>query len=342
MVIPLFVGREKSIVALDLAMKADKRILLVAQKQADVDDPKADDLYRVGTVATILQLLKLPDGTVKVLVEGVDRASIEKLVEGEFFSAEVTALPDVERYEEREMDVLTRSVITQFEQYVKLNKKVPPEILTSLAGIEQAGRLADTVAAHMSLKLSEKQRVLEIPDVRKRLEHMLAVIEGEMDVLQIEKRIRGRVKQQMEKSQREYYLNEQMKAIQKELGELDDAPNEIGELEKRIKAAGMPKEAREKANSELAKLKLMSPMSAEATVVRNYIDWLVKSPWKKRSKVHLEITAAEKVLEADHYGLEKVKERIVEYLAVQQRVKNLRGPILCLVGPPGVGKTSLG
>jgi ATP-dependent Lon protease len=342
MVIPLFVGREKSIVALDLAMKADKRILLVAQKQADVDDPTPADLYRVGTVATILQLLKLPDGTVKVLVEGVDRASIDKLVEGEFFSAEVSVFPDIERYEEREMDVLTRSVITQFEQYVKLNKKVPPEILTSLAGIEQAGRLADTVAAHMSLKLSEKQKVLEIPDVRKRLEHMLAVIEGEMDVLQIEKRIRGRVKQQMEKSQREYYLNEQMKAIQKELGELDDAPNEIGELEKRIKAAGMPKEAREKANSELAKLKLMSPMSAEATVVRNYIDWLVKSPWKKRSKVHLDITAAEKVLEADHYGLEKVKERIVEYLAVQQRVKNLRGPILCLVGPPGVGKTSLG
>jgi ATP-dependent Lon protease len=342
MVIPLFVGREKSIVALDLAMKADKRILLVAQKQADVDDPKGEDLYRVGTVATILQLLKLPDGTVKVLVEGVDRATIEKLIEGEFFSAEVTAMPDLERYEEREMDVLTRSVITQFEQYVKLNKKVPPEILTSLAGIEQAGRLADTVAAHMSLKLSEKQKVLEIPDVRKRLEHMLAVIEGEMDVLQIEKRIRGRVKQQMEKSQREYYLNEQMKAIQKELGDLDDAPNEIGELEKRIKAAGMPKEAREKANSELAKLKLMSPMSAEATVVRNYVDWLVKSPWKKRSKVHLDISAAEKVLEADHYGLEKVKERIVEYLAVQQRVKNLRGPILCLVGPPGVGKTSLG
>ncbi len=342
MVIPLFVGREKSIVALDLAMKSDKRILLVAQKQADVDDPKPEDLYRVGTVATILQLLKLPDGTVKVLVEGVERATIDKLSEGEFFAAEVTALPDVERYEEREMDVLTRSIITQFEQYVKLNKKVPPEILTSLAGIEQAGRLADTVAAHMSLKLSEKQKVLEIPDVRKRLEHMLAVIEGEMDVLQIEKRIRGRVKQQMEKSQREYYLNEQMKAIQKELGELDEAPNEIGELEKRIKAAGMPKEARDKAQSELAKLKLMSPMSAEATVVRNYIDWLVKSPWKKRSKVHLDIGAAEKVLEADHYGLEKVKERIVEYLAVQQRVKNLRGPILCLVGPPGVGKTSLG
>ncbi len=342
MVIPLFVGREKSIIALDVAMRSDKRILLAAQKQADVDDPKGSDLYLVGTVATILQLLKLPDGTVKVLVEGVDRATIDSLEEGEFFSAKVTLMPDIERYEEREMDVLTRSVITQFEQYVKLNKKVPPEILTSLAGIEQAGRLADTVAAHMSLKLSEKQKVLEIADVRKRLEHMLAVIEGEMDVLQIEKRIRGRVKQQMEKSQREYYLNEQMKAIQKELGDLDEAPNEIGELERRIKSAGMPKEARDKANSELSKLKLMSPMSAEATVVRNYIDWLVKSPWKKRSKVHLDIAAAEKVLEADHYGLEKVKERIVEYLAVQQRVKNLRGPILCLVGPPGVGKTSLG
>jgi ATP-dependent Lon protease len=342
MVIPLFVGREKSIVALDVAMRSDKRILLVAQKQAEVDDPKASDLYAVGTVATILQLLKLPDGTVKVLVEGVDRAHIDSVDQGEYFLAKVTTLPDVERYEEREMDVLTRSVVSQFEQYVKLNKKVPPEILTSLAGIEQAGRLADTVAAHMSLKLSEKQRVLEIPDVRKRLEHMLAVIEGEMDVLQIEKRIRGRVKQQMEKSQREYYLNEQMKAIQKELGDLDEAPNEIAELEKRIKAAGMPKEARDKAQSELAKLKLMSPMSAEATVVRNYIDWLVKSPWKKRSKVHLEIAAAEKVLEADHFGLDKVKERIVEYLAVQQRVKNLRGPILCLVGPPGVGKTSLG
>ncbi len=342
MVIPLFVGREKSIIALDLAMKADKRILLVAQKQADVDDPKGSDLHAVGTVATILQLLKLPDGTVKVLVEGVERAAVERLIEGEHFEAVVTPMPDLERYDEREMDVLTRSVVTQFEQYVKLNKKVPPEILTSLAGIEQPGRLADTVAAHMSLKLPEKQKVLEIADVRQRLEHMLAVIEGEMDVLQIEKRIRGRVKQQMEKSQREYYLNEQMKAIQKELGDLDEAPNEIGELEKRIKAAGMPKEARDKANSELAKLKLMSPMSAEATVVRNYVDWLVKAPWKKRTKVHLDIAEAEKVLEADHYGLEKVKERIIEYLAVQQRVKNLRGPILCLVGPPGVGKTSLG
>jgi ATP-dependent Lon protease len=342
MVIPLFVGREKSILALDLAMKSDKRIVLIAQKQADVDDPKADDLYRIGTVATILQLLKLPDGTVKVLVEGVERTRIDKLYAGEMFAAEITALPDVEQYDEREMDVLTRSVISQFEQYVKLNKKVPPEILTSRAGIEQPGRLADTVAAHMSLKLGEKQKVLEIQDVRKRLEHLLAVIEGEMDVLQIEKRIRGRVKQQMEKSQREYYLNEQMKAIQKELGEMEDSPNELAELEQKIAKAGMSKEARDKATAELNKLKLMSPMSAEATVVRNYVDWLVKVPWKKRTKVHKDIARAEKVLDEDHYGLEKVKERIVEYLAVQQRVNTLKGPILCLVGPPGVGKTSLG
>ncbi len=342
MVIPLFVGRQKSIIALDEAMRGDKHIVLVAQKQADVDEPKVDDLYRVGTVATILQLLKLPDGTVKVLVEGVSRSRIDRILAGEFFAAEITSLPDVEKYDEREMDVLTRSVISQFEQYVKLNKKVPPEILTSLAGIEQPGRLADTVAAHLSLKLGEKQKVLEIQDVHKRLEHLLGVIEGEMDVLQIEKRIRGRVKQQMEKSQREYYLNEQMKAIQKELGEMDEAPNEIAELEKKIAAAGMPKEAREKATGELNKLKLMSPMSAEATVVRNYVDWLVKVPWKKKTKVHKDIANAEKVLDEDHYGLEKVKERIVEYLAVQQRVNTLRGPILCLVGPPGVGKTSLG
>jgi ATP-dependent Lon protease len=342
MVIPLFVGREKSILALDLAMKADKRIVLIAQKQADVDDPKADDLYRIGTVATILQLLKLPDGTVKVLVEGVERARIDRLVSGELFAADITSLPDVEQYDEREMDVLSRSVISQFEQYVKLNKKVPPEILTSLAGIEQPGRLGDTVAAHMSLKLAEKQKVLEIQDVRKRLEHLLAVIEGEMDVLQIEKRIRGRVKQQMEKSQREYYLNEQMKAIQKELGEMEDSPNEIAELEQKIAKAGMSKEARDKATAELNKLKLMSPMSAEATVVRNYVDWLVKVPWKKRTKVLKDLARAEKVLNEDHYGLEKVKERIVEYLAVQQRVNTLKGPILCLVGPPGVGKTSLG
>ena len=342
MVIPLFVGREKSIQALDVAMRADKRIMLVAQKQADVDDPKADDLYRIGTVATILQLLKLPDGTVKVLVEGVDRARIERVNAGEYYSADVVLMPDVEAYDEREMDVLGRSVISQFEQYVKLNKKVPPEVLTALAGIEHAGRLADTVAAHMSLKLPEKQKVLEILDIRKRLEHILVAIEGEMDVLQIEKRIRGRVKAQMEKSQREYYLNEQMKAIQKELGEMDEGGNEITELEQKIQKAGMPKEAREKATGELNKLKMMSPMSAEATVVRNYIDWLVKVPWKKRTKIIKDIARAEKVLDEDHFGLEKVKERIVEYLAVQQRVDKLKGPILCLVGPPGVGKTSLG
>jgi len=342
MVIPLFVGREKSILALDQAMRSGKQILLVAQKQADVDDPTAQDLYRLGTVATILQLLKLPDGTVKVLVEGAERAKIEKLTTGQYFSADITPFKDIENYDEREMDVLARSVTSQFEQYVKLNRKVPPEVLTALAGIEQPGRLADNVAAHMSLKLDAKQKVLEIQDVRKRLEHILALIEGEMDVLQIEKRIRGRVKQQMEKSQREYYLNEQMKAIQKELGEIEDAPNELAELEQRIAKAGMPKEARDKAMSELNKLKLMSPMSAEATVVRNYVDWLVKAPWKKKTKVHNDINLAEKVLDEDHYGLEKVKERIVEYLAVQQRVKTLKGPILCLVGPPGVGKTSLG
>jgi ATP-dependent Lon protease len=342
MVIPLFVGREKSILALDQAMRAGKQILLVAQKQADVDDPGPQDLYRLGTVATILQLLKLPDGTVKVLVEGVERAKLEKLITTQYFSAEISSLKDLEQYDDREMDVLSRSVISQFEQYVKLNRKVPPEILTSLAGIEQPGRLADTVAAHMSLKLDAKQKVLEIQDVRKRLEHILALIEGEMDVLQIEKRIRGRVKQQMEKSQREYYLNEQMKAIQKELGEIEDAPNELAELEQRIQKAGMPKEARDKATAELNKLKLMSPMSAEATVVRNYVDWLVKVPWKKKTKVDHDIAKAEKVLDEDHYGLDKVKERIVEYLAVQQRVKVLKGPILCLVGPPGVGKTSLG
>jgi ATP-dependent Lon protease len=342
MVIPLFVGRERSIVALEQAMKVDKQILLLAQKQADVDDPGPKDLYDVGTIATILQLLKLPDGTVKVLVEGVERAKVEQLVAGEFFAAKTATLGEGEAYDEREMDVLVRSVVSQFEQYVKLNRKVPPEILTSLAGIEQPGRLADTVAAHMSLKLDAKQKILEIQDVRRRLEHILALIEGEMDVLQIEKRIRGRVKQQMEKSQREYYLNEQMKAIQKELGEMDDAPNEIAELEKKVARAGMTKEAREKANSELAKLKLMSPMSAEATVVRNFVDWLVKVPWRKRTKVKHDLAGAERVLNEDHYGLDKVKERIVEYLAVQQRVQKLKGPILCLVGPPGVGKTSLG
>ena len=342
MIIPLCVGREKSIHALDVAMKADKRIMLIAQKQPDVDDPKADDLYRIGTVASILQLLKLPDGTVKVLVEGVDRARIEAMHTGEHYTSDVTTEPDADTYDEKELDVLARSVISQFEQYVKLNKKVPTEVLTALAGIEQPGRLADTVAAHMALKLAEKQKVLEILEVRKRLEHILVAIEGEMDVLQIEKRIRGRVKAQMEKSQREYYLNEQMKAIQKELGEMEDGGNEITDLEQKIAKAGMTKEARDKATAELNKLKMMSPMSAEATVVRNYIDWLVRVPWKKRSRVHKDIAHAQKVLDEDHFGLDKVKERIVEYLAVLQRVDKIKGQILCLVGPPGVGKTSLG
>ncbi len=342
MVIPLFVGREKSIVALDKAMNIGKRILLVAQKTADLDDPQPSDLYEVGTLATILQLLKLPDGTVKVLVEGGERALIDRINVEDHFSAEITLLNEDDRHDEREIDVLVRSIISQFEAYVKLNKKVPPEVLTSLSGIDEPGRLADTVAAHMALKLSEKQRILEIQDVKSRLEQVLGIIEGEIDVLQIEKRIRGRVKNQMEKSQREYYLNEQMKAIQKELGEMDDVPNELADLEARIEKAGMTVEAKEKAVSELNKLKLMSPMSAEATVVRNYIDWLLKAPWKKRSKVFKSLKKAEAVLEADHYGLEKVKERILEYLAVQQRVRRLKGPILCLVGPPGVGKTSLG
>ncbi len=342
MVIPLFVGRERSVVALDRAMASGKEILLVAQQQADVDDPGPEDLYDVGTIATILQLLKLPDGTVKVLVEGNQRAGIIDLEVDECFTAIPEYLAEDNQYDEREMDVLVRSVVSRFEQYVKLNKKIPPEILTSLSGIDQPGRLADTVAAHMALKLSEKQGVLEISEVRQRLEHVLGLIDGEIDVLQIEKRIRGRVKQQMEKSQREYYLNEQMKAIQKELGEMEDAPNELAELEQKIETVGMSKDAKEKATSELNKLKLMSPMSAEATVVRNYIDWLVRAPWKKRTKVLRELSKAEQILEEDHYGLDKVKERIVEYLAVQQRVKKLKGPILCLVGPPGVGKTSLG
>ena len=342
MVIPLFVGRQKSIVALDKAMNAGKRILLVAQKAADLDDPQPSDLYEVGTLATILQLLKLPDGTVKVLVEGGERALVDRINVEDHFSAEITLLNEDDSNDEREIDVLVRSIISQFEAYVKLNKKVPPEVLTSLSGIDEPGRLADTVAAHMALKLSEKQRILEIQEVRSRLEQVLGIIEGEIDVLQIEKRIRGRVKNQMEKSQREYYLNEQMKAIQKELGEMDDVPNELADLENKIEKAGMTKEGKEKAVSELNKLKLMSPMSAEATVVRNYIDWLLKAPWKKRSKVFKSLKKAEDVLEADHYGLEKVKERILEYLAVQQRVKKLKGPILCLVGPPGVGKTSLG
>jgi ATP-dependent Lon protease len=342
MVLPLFVGRERSVAALDEAMAGNREILLVAQTQADIDEPTAKDIYDIGTLATILQLVKLPDGTVKVLVEGIKRARLRDLQVASSFSAEPEDLAEGEEQEAREMEVLTRSVMSRFEQYIKLNKKIPPEILTSLSGIDSPSRLADMVASQMTLKLAEKQRVLEIAEVRPRLEHVLALIDGEIDMLRIEKRIRGRVKQQMEKSQREYYLNEQMKAIQKELGEMEDAPNELAELEQKIKAAGMPKDAKEKATSELNKLKLMSPMSAEATVVRNYIDWLVKVPWKKRTKVHQNLSDAEKVLEEDHYGLEKVKERILEYLAVQQRVKELKGPILCLVGPPGVGKTSLG
>jgi len=342
MVIPLFVGREKSIQALEYAMDHGKQILLVAQKSAEIDDPSEGDMFRVGVVATVLQLLKLPDGTVKVLVEGGERARMVSLVEKEFYTARISTLSDDTQYDEREVDVLMRSVMSQFDQYVKLNKKIPPEILTSLSGIESPGRLADTIAAHMALKIEEKQKILEIADVRQRLEHVMALIEGEIDIMQIEKRIRGRVKQQMEKSQREYYLNEQMKAIQKELGELEDVPNEVEDLENKIEKAGMPAEVKEKATTELNKLKLMSPMSAEATVVRNYIDWLVSVPWKKKTRVRHDLKRADNILEQDHYGLEKVKERIVEYLAVQQRVKKLKGPILCLVGPPGVGKTSLG
>jgi ATP-dependent Lon protease len=343
MVIPLFVGREKSIQALDAAMQDNKQILLVAQKSADIDDPNIDDVHEIGTLATILQLLKLPDGTIKVLVEGSQRAYVRDMKEsGEFFVAGYTLLDDVLDSGDQELEILSRSTLNAFDQYVKLNKKVPSEILTSLAGIDDPSRLSDTIAAHMSLKLDEKQKILEIASVNDRLEYIMKLIDGEIDMLQIEKRIRGRVKQQMEKSQREYYLNEQMKAIQKELGEMEDAPNEVEELEQKIEKSGMSKEARKKADAELNKLKMMSPMSAEATVVRNYIDWLVDCPWKKKSKIRQDLAHAEKVLNEDHYGLDKVKERILEYLAVQQRVKKLKGPILCLVGPPGVGKTSLG
>ncbi len=343
MVIPLFVGREKSILALEAAMADNKKILLLAQKNAEVDDPGQEDLYQIGTMSTILQMLKLPDGTIKVLVEGGDRVLVDSLLEtNEYYSAAIKMLEKSSLVDDREAEVLLRSVLNLFDQYVKLNKKVPPEILTSLSGIDDPSRLADTIAAHMSLKLDEKQEILEIQDPRERIEHIMSKIEGEIDLMQIEKRIRGRVKQQMEKSQREYYLNEQMKAIQKELGDMDDAPNEVEDLQKKIEESGMPKEAREKADSELNKLKMMSPMSAEATVVRNYIDWLVSVPWKKKSKIRRDLAQAEKVLEEDHYGLEKVKERILEYLAVQQRVRKLKGPILCLVGPPGVGKTSIG
>jgi len=342
MVIPLFVGREKSIKALEAAMEEDKQILLVAQKSAGQDDPEIEDIYRIGTVSSILQLLKLPDGTVKVLVEGQERAKVAQFLGGEvYFTAEVEPLV-AEDLDDRETEVLMRSVLAQFDQYVKLNKKIPPEILTSMAGIDEPGRLADTIAAHMSLKIDEKQKVLEVEGIRERFEQLMSIMEGEIDLLEVEKRIRGRVKRQMEKSQREYYLNEQMKAIQKELGDMDEAPNEVEELAQKIEKAGMLKEAKDKAISELNKLKMMSPMSAEATVVRNYIDWMVSVPWKKRTKIKHDLSAASEVLEADHYGLEKVKERILEYLAVQQRVKQLKGSVLCLVGPPGVGKTSLG
>ncbi len=342
MVIPLFVGRRKSIRALEQAMEINKQIMLVAQKSASDDDPSPEHIHRIGTLATILQLLKLPDGTVKVLVEGERRAVIrEYTATEEYFQAEVSQM-EVPAIDPKEGEALMRSVLSEFDQYVKLNMKIPPEILTSLSGVDDPGRLADTVAAHLSLKIDDKQKILEIQDTRERLERILSVLEGEIDLLQVEKRIRGRVKRQMEKSQREYYLNEQMKAIQKELGEMEEGPNETEELEKRIKAAGMPKEAREKALAELKKLKMMSPMSAEATVVRNYIDWLLNVPWKKRSKVQKDLRKAEEILEHDHYGLEKVKERILEYLAVQQRVNKMKGSILCLVGPPGVGKTSLG
>ncbi|GAP76945.1 endopeptidase La [Pseudoalteromonas sp. CO325X] len=342
MVIPLFVGREKSIRCLEAAMDTDKQIFLVAQKDASVDDPQTDEIYTVGTVASVLQLLKLPDGTVKVLVEGTQRAAITHYTqEEEYFAAEVEYIPSTD-IDEREQDIFIRSAISQFEGYVKLNKKIPPEVLTSVSGIDEPARLADTMAAHMPIKVPEKQKVLEISDVTERLEYLMAMMEGEIDLLQVEKKIRARVKKQMEKSQREYYLNEQMKAIQKELGELDDVPDEFEGLQKKITESGMPAEAEEKAMAELKKLKMMSPMSAEATVVRSYIDTMVNVPWKKKSKVKKDLAGAQKILDADHYGLEKVKDRIIEYLAVQHRTNKLKGPILCLVGPPGVGKTSLG
>ncbi|MEN1940975.1 endopeptidase La [Luteimonas sp. MJ246] len=343
MVIPLFVGRDKSIRALDLAMEGDKQVLLVAQKAAETDDPGADDLHPVGTLAQVLQLLKLPDGTIKVLVEGVQRASVDSVreVDGTLVGTG-TAVDPVESREPREVEAIARSLMGLFEQYVKTNRKLPPELLQTLAGIDEPSRLADTVAAHLGVRLGEKQKLLETFGTAERLEMLVGLVDGEIDVQQMEKRIRGRVKSQMEKSQREYYLNEQMKAIQKELGDMDDAPNDLEELARRIAAAGMPKPVEAKAKSELNKLKQMSPMAAEAAVVRNYLDWLLGVPWKKRSKVRKDLKVAQDVLDADHYGLDKVKERILEYLAVQTRVKQMKGAILCLVGPPGVGKTSLG
>ncbi|MBE0471561.1 MAG: endopeptidase La [Methyloprofundus sp.] len=343
MVIPLFVGREKSIEALDKAMAEDKQILLAAQKEADIDDPSFEELHQVGTLANILQLLKLPDGTVKVLVEGEQRSQVLKYHEQEgCIFAEVTEIDDIFTLSDKELDVMVRAAVDSFGRYVKLNSKIPPEVLNALSGIDEPGRLADTMAAHMSLKVSEKQELLELSDVVARLEKLMLLMESEVDLFELEKNIRVRVKQQMEKNQREYYLNEQMKAIQKELGDMDDALSEVEELEQKIGQAGMSKDAKEKAEAELNKLKMMSSMSAEASVVRNYIDWMLNVPWKKKTKVRHDLKLAEEILDADHYGLEKVKERILEYLAVQQRVKSLNGPILCLVGPPGVGKTSLG
>jgi ATP-dependent Lon protease len=342
MIVPLFVGREKSVRALEAVMKDDKQILLVAQKNAAQDDPSPDDIYRVGTVSTILQLLKLPDGTVKVLVEGGRRAKITGFRDTDsYFEAFVEAMPD-QAADAKELEALGRTVVSQFEQYIKLNKKIAPEVLVSLNQIEEPSKLADTVASHLNLKIAEKQELLEIAKVGERLERVFGHMESEIGVLQVEKRIRNRVKRQMEKTQREYYLNEQLKAIQKELGEGEDGKDENAELEAKIKKTKLSKEARDKAMTELKKLKTMSPMSAEATVVRNYLDWMLSIPWKKRSKIRNDVVAAEKVLEADHYGLDKVKERIIEYLAVQARSPKVRGPILCLVGPPGVGKTSLG
>jgi len=342
MIVPLFVGREKSVRALEDVMTDDKQILLVAQKNAAQDDPAAEDIYRTGTVSTVLQLLKLPDGTVKVLVEGGERARIAGYTErDEFFEAEAELLPE-EAGEVRELEALSRSVVSQFEQYIKLNKKIPPEVLVSVNQIDEPGKLADTVASHLSLKIAEKQELLELGTVAERLERIYSHMEAEIGVLQVEKKIRNRVKRQMEKTQREYYLNEQLKAIQKELGEGEDGKDEVAEIEERIRKTRLSKEAREKATAEVKKLRSMSPMSAEATVVRNYLDWMLSIPWKKRSRVRHDIREAGKVLDADHYGLDKVKERILEYLAVQARTKKLKGPILCLVGPPGVGKTSLG
>ncbi|MCH9696993.1 MAG: endopeptidase La [Gammaproteobacteria bacterium] len=344
MVIPLFVGRERSINALDAAMREDKQILLVSQVDSEQDDPGADDLHKIGTLANILQLLKLPDNTVKVLVEGSERSRIQMLDTNSFdyLLAAVEPMQEIVGCSDQELEGLVRTAINTFEQYVKLNKKIPPEVLNSLTGIESPGRLADTIAAHMNLKIEDKQAILESEAISERLESLVGLMDGEVDILELEQNIRGRVKQQMEKNQREYYLNEQMKAIQKELGDMDEVPNELDELANKIKDSGMSKEALSKSETELNKLKMMSPMSAEATVVRNYIDWMVKVPWKTRSRVSHNLKKAEEILEADHYGLDKIKERILEYLAVQQRVRKMRGPILCLVGPPGVGKTSLG